>query len=83
MQLHELNPHVLNSLLCLIGIVVCLVLIACSGGKPARRQPSARRPAAQTDQRNLSVRSRAWQQAVAAPRIVLGENESEPFRQVA
>ena len=83
MHLQELNPHVLNSLLCLIGIVACLVLIAGSGSKPARRRPSARRPAQQTDRRYQSARAQAWQQAVTAPRIVLGEDESEPFRQVA
>jgi hypothetical protein len=27
MQLHHINPHVLNSLYCLIGIVLCLALI--------------------------------------------------------
>ncbi|MBU0608248.1 MAG: hypothetical protein KKI08_10185 [Armatimonadetes bacterium] len=27
MQLHDINPHVINSLLCLIGIMLCLVLI--------------------------------------------------------
>lgn len=27
MHLHDLNPHVLNSLLCLVGIVFSLVLI--------------------------------------------------------
>jgi len=81
--MHNLNPHVINSLLCLIGIFACLVLIACSGGKPERRRSrSARRPAGQAA--SLSHRSRMWEpQAMTAPRIVLGEDESRPFRQVA
>ena len=89
--MHNLNPHVINSLLCLIGIFACLVLIACSGDKPERRSRSARRPAEQAGRQALSLsqsspshRSRVWEpQATTAPRIVLGEDESRPFRQVA
>lgn len=46
MQLHDVNPHVINSLLCLIGIVSCLVLIGW-GMLSDRREISSQ---AETDQ---------------------------------
>ncbi|HQJ52798.1 MAG TPA: hypothetical protein PKW05_13575, partial [Anaerolineae bacterium] len=61
MQAHHINPHVLNSLYCLLGIALCLVLIVwgkiCdrrylkAQAEVQRRRPAApaRQPHAQGD----------------------------------
>jgi len=46
MQLHDLNPHVLNSLLCLAGIVLCLVVIGWGMISDRRQRATEEEPAA-------------------------------------
>jgi hypothetical protein len=46
MQLHDLNPHVINSLLCLGGIVLCLVLIGWGMISDRQQHAAADEPAA-------------------------------------
>lgn len=74
--MQDLNPHVFNSLLCLIGIVFCLVLIVWGGCSDRRRLNCRAEPEPQEQTASPAG-------SYSAPNLSLDDKPQLSYRQVA